>query len=325
MFRPVTDPNILNQLNAGQSAVDQTKQQQNISQPMQDPLVSSPANVLHQQPEMVDTFIGQMPRELPPHLQRGTKENEELIENMIEAGASGPGLGQVVKAPFQLSLKNIAKKIVESKNREKLFHQTQYDRLWDAAKKEGINKIRLNTKYGEDFNKVKKYSSEKYYGALDKFIKNPTLENAQRAQSDLGKLINSNQLNKEVLTSEEQATKKSANKLRDYIKDQMFRDKSGKLNQELKSQYDKISGSYAKNFKPYDIKQINLFEKGKRTPDQLIKSLKSGSFMAERGKEFHPELSRRNTGIEILKNMGLPLTGVGAGFYLRDLLLGNKE
>ena len=277
------------------------------------------------QPEMVETFLGQMPKELPKHLQRGTKENEEMINNMIEAGIGGPGLGQVVKAPFKLSLKNIANKIIEAKNKEKLFHSGQYKKIFDAAKKSGLDKVRLNTKYSGDVNVIKENSAQKYHAALDKFIKNPTLENAQKAQSDLGKLLNSNQLNKDVLTSEERLTRKSAKNLQDYIKEQMFRDKSGKVNQELKSQYDKISKSYGENFKPYDIKQIKLFEQGKRTPEQLVNSLKSGSFMAERGKQFHPELDRRKTLIEGLKHFGLPVSIAGGGYYLLDKLLGNRD
>lgn len=321
MLRQVTDPTLLSQLNAGKEIDNSNpiQEQAPVAQQQQQLFTQQ----IPQQPEMVDTFLGQMPKELP-QLKQGTKENEQLIRDMIESGAGTPGLKTVVQAPFKLTLKNIANKIVEAKNKEKLYHSGQYNKLWEAAKDAGIKRVKLNPKYNNDVNIIKENSSYKYRASLDKFIENPTLENAQKAQSDLGKLINSPQLQKDVLTSEERLTRKSAQNLQDYIKDQMFRDKSGKLNKELKSQYDTISYSYGKNFKPYDIKQIKLYEKGKRTPEQLVNSLRSGSFQAEKG-AAHPEINRRKMAIESLKHFGLPATGLGATYFLMNKLLGDKE
>lgn len=56
------------------------------------------------QPEMVDTFLGRMPRNMP-QFQTGTSENQKMINEMIGAAAGGPGMkllgeGVALAKPF---------------------------------------------------------------------------------------------------------------------------------------------------------------------------------------------------------------------------------
>lgn len=276
---------------------------------------------------MIETFLGRMPKDMP-EFKGGTPENKQLTEDMINSAVGSPGIQSVVQAPFKLSLKNIVKGIIESKNKEKLYHSTEYNKIWNAAKDAGVNDVTI------DYSKLgfptlmKAGVNSKYIRPLKELMINPTLENAQKAQSDLGKFINSQQLSKEVLTSEENAAKEAAIKAQEHIKDMMFRDKAGQINQPLKDAYTKISESYGKNFKPYDIPAIKKYEAGKMTAKQLMTKLKNGEFMAQKG-AVHPEIERRDTAIDFLKHTGVPL-GIGAigatgGSYLLNKLLGKND
>ncbi len=270
-----------------------------------------------------ETIIGRLPKEIP-ELKSGTEENKELIKDLINSAALSPGIKSIVEAPFKLSLKNIAKKLVGEKNAQYLYHANEYNKIWQEGKSLGLDNVNINPKkIGLDILRKNKVN-DKYIRPLEELIKNPTLENSQKAQSDLGKLLNSPQLTKDVLTSEENAIKKIASSAQEHIKDMMFRDKTGKLNQSLKKSYDAVSKSYGENYKPYDIKAIKKYEKGKLTARQLMQKIKSGEFMAQKG-AAHPEIGRREHAIETLKYLGIP-TGIGLGLeggkYLMDKLLG---
>lgn len=272
---------------------------------------------------MVETFLGRMPQSVP-QFKIGTPQNEELVKNMIEGAAGAPGVKTVVQAPMKFSLKNIAKRIIEERNKEKLFHTTQYNRLWDAARKAGIKEVKFNPEEINLKGLIENRANSKYIRPLERFIKNPTLQNAQTAQSDLGKLINSPQLSKEVLGSEEQAVKNYASKAQQHIRDMMFRNEKGEVNQGLKNTYDKITSSYEKNVIPYKDKYITKFAKGKMTEEQLIPKLKEREFMATKGK-VHSELGNRDSAIKIMKYLGIPFSaglGIGAAELLgaKDLI-----
>lgn len=273
------------------------------------------------EPEMVDTFLGKMPKRIAK-LESGTPENEKFINDMIDAAAGGPGIKTIVQAPFKLTLKNIANKVIEAKNKEKLFHDIQYKKIWDSARQAGINNVNFDRNI-LNLNKFKN-AGGKYTDSIKNFIANPSLENAQKAQSDLGKLVNSKELTKDVLTSKEKSLKESAENAQKHIRDRMFRDVQGNVNKQLKDQYDKITKSYGENYKPYDIKNVKLYEKGKRTAKQLVESLKTGSFMAEKG-HLHPEIDRRKLALDSLKYFGLPATGTGAAFYIMNKLLNRSD
>lgn len=267
---------------------------------------------------MIETLIGRLPEKIP-EFESGSTEHKNFVKGMINANAVMPGIKTVVQTPFNLTLGNIAKKIIEQKNKEKLFHTTQYNRLWDLANKAGINNIKFNPNEINIEALTSSGANKKYIRPLQKFIENPTLENAQIAQSDLGKLINSPQLSKGVLTSEENAVKNAAEKAQKHIRDMMFRNEKGEVNQALKSMYDKITASYEKNMIPYKNSSISKYEKGKMTAKQLISKLKSGEFIATKGKA-HPEIEQRDMANQIAKYFGIP-TGVGLGFTGGSYLL----
>lgn len=275
------------------------------------------------QGQSTETLFGRLPKEMP-QFKSGTKENKDLIEDMINNAASMPGIKSAVEIPFKLSLKNIAKKLVGEKNAQRLYHNNEYDKLWKAAEDAGISKVKLNPDEINIEALKAGGANKKYIKPLENLMENPTLKNAQTAQSDLGKLINSPQLSKEVLTSEENAVKNFAEKAQKHIRDMMFRNENGEINQSLKDMYNKVTSSYEKNMIPYKNPAITKYERGKLTPKQLLQKIKSGEFMAQKG-SAHPEINRREHALDALKYLGIP-TGIGLGLeggkYLMDQLLG---
>lgn len=243
--------------------------------------------------ELMDKFVGE------------SRPGGELIRGTIRDIPTIYGVGKIASTlnPFKYTVKNIAKDVMETRGNQKLIHETEYNKVFDKAEKQGFNKVYFD-KNKIDLETIKENSTDKYYGALEKLINDPILKNAQKSQSDLGKLINGRSLNKDILTSPEQATKKAAIEARDYIKDKMFRDQSGKINLPLKKRYDFITKSYEKNVIPYTTnKAINEFKKGDLLPEELIPKLSRGKFAARKGKS-HPEISRRKYVKPVLKALG---------------------
>lgn len=300
--------------------VDSMQSEKSFWEKIQD-FISPESKVDNQGGPLVPTLFGRLPKDIPEYKQ-GTAENKQLINNMIDMTAFTPGLKTVVQAPFKLTLKNIGKSIIDARNKEKLFHSTQYSRLWDAAKKAGINEIKFNPDEINIEALTTSGTNKKYIRPLQKFLENPTLENAQTAQSDLGKLINSPQLSKEVLTSEETASKNAAEAAQKHIRDMMFRNDKGEVNQPLKKMYDDITASYEKNMVPYKSSAISKFGKGKMTAKQLLSKLKSGEFMATKG-AAHPEIEKRDLAIELARTFGVPISiagGLGMALNGKDIL-----
>ncbi len=240
----------------------------------------------------------------------GEKPGGELIRGTFRNIPTISGVGKGLQAinPMRLTSSNIAKNVLKKEDLQKGLHKEMYDKIWSKAEKEGIHKVHYNPD-AVDLPSIKKYSTEKYYGALDNFVKNPSLENAQKAQSDLGKLIRD--LDKRAsLTSEEKSTYVAAEKAQKNIKDSMFRDSSGKLNEKLKNQYDKVTESYGKNVIPYTkSKPIKEYKRKEITEKQLVDKLSRGPFAVKKGKA-HPEIKRREIAKALLKPMGI-IGGLG--------------
>lgn len=251
----------------------------------------------------------------------------ELIKKTIEASPYLYGGAKVLSAfnPLKLSKGAIAQDILSKETIQKSLHNKEYNKIWKQAENEGFNKVHYDPSK-IDIDSIKKYTPEKYYGALENFLNEPVLKNAQKAQSDLGKLIR--EMSRKVsLTSEEKNTLNSAIKARDHIKEKMFINESGELNTPLKNKYDRITSSYEKNVIPYTTnKAIQQYKRGELTKEDLIRNLSQGKFSAQKGAQ-HPELQRRKQAATLLNALGIGGT-TGATFAgtqaLIDKLL-NKE
>lgn len=98
----------------------------------------------------------------------------------------------------------------------------------------------------------------------------------------------------------------------------MFMDKTGNINPAFANQYRQIQQGYAKDVIPYTKnKMLNEYRRGERLPDQVVKSLSSGKFPAQRG-QYHKALMLRRALAKhpVLSN----ITGLGGTGALAFLL-----
>lgn len=219
--------------------------------------------------------------------------------------------------PMKLTQNSIIKNVLSKEALQKGVHEKMYTDLWNQAAKKGFKEVPYKPKLN-DIQAIKKYSTEKSYGSLDKYISNRSLSNAQKAQSDLGKLIRDYR-KKESLTSEQKATYDAAVKIQKNIKDSMFKNKKGEVNTKLQKRYENITKSYGENVIPYSTsKPIKDFKNKDITKEQLINRLSTGKFAAKKGHEHRA--------IAIRKKLGNKYTpyGIGAGLGAGGLAIINK-
>jgi len=252
-----------------------------------------------------------------------------FIRGAVRDSPSLYGAGKLIKTfnPATLSTKNIINDVLTKERLQKGLHTKAYDKIWDEAEKTGFNKVPFNSK-DIDINAIKKHSIEKFYSSTEDFLKEPTLKNAQKAQSDLGKLINSKELNKPVLTSKELATRDAAIKAKEHIKNSMFKNEKGILNKSLKKQYDTLTKSYEKNVIPYSTnKAIQEFKRGDLDAKETLQKISKGKFRAKKG-SAHPQIGNREFAGNALKIGGIS-SGIGGSVvgvnWLLNKLLGNHS
>jgi hypothetical protein len=247
----------------------------------------------------------------------GAASNEQ---DRVGSGVTGAALGggtalaqSLLKGLNGITTSGIAKKISADKSAAKKMASKEYGNLFSEAANRGLDKVKV-----PDINakRIISQSLPRYHEALLNFKKNPTVETAHWAQSDLGAL--KRQFEKldasRGLTSTEHKTYKSVIDAQDKIKKSMF--SNGLDNHpDLSEKYNKLSGKYKETVIPYEsLKQLRNYEQGKLLPKDLIEHLKNN-------KEFKATLMQKYPGIKInqmLKGKGAKLLGgsilTGLGF-----------
>jgi hypothetical protein len=225
-------------------------------------------------------------------LLRGTGRN---AINLLGAKGVGTTLN-----PLNLTAKNIAKDVLRTEKQQVLEHGKRYNKIWNEAEKTGYNQVPVNQKLlSDNLSTIEKYKTPREYQSLEDFILEPTLQNAQKAQSDMG--IIHRQLEKKSrrgsLTSEEQAIYKAAKDAEKHIENNMFKDGKGNVNNALQSEYQKLSKSYRQNVVPYKYNQaIQKYKADEILPRELVNSLSKGEFAAKKGGEHRAIGIRNNLG-----------------------------
>lgn len=245
-------------------------------------------------------------------------EGENLIRGITRNAFNIAGLGKVASTinPLNLTSKSIAKDIVNSEALQKKEHNKLYNGIWSDAEKTGFNHVPINEKLlSDNLSVIEKYKTPKEYQSLENFILNPSLQNAQKAQSDMGiihRKLEENSRNRS-LTSEERALYNAAKESENHIESNMFKNNKGNVNQLLKDKYSKVTASYRDNVVPYKYNSaIQAFKNKEMLPNELINSLSKGEFMAKRG-SFHPELKLRKLILPVLG--GATAIGLGNKLY----------
>lgn len=226
----------------------------------------------------------------------------------------------------------IIKNVLNTEKQMKAKYSGQnglYNQLSEEAKSRGMNLDHINPK-DIDIETIKKYTSPKHTEALDAFLKDKNLTTAQKAISDLG-YIERRLDSKMTLLEPEKEQLKAVRDAKNYIQENMFKDKEGITHYDLLDKHKAIQKGYATEVIPYTKNQaIQSYKKGEKLPGEMVSSISRGKFAAQRGK-FHPEIARRKKFEKISKNpfakgIGLGvggLTGVDIGKGLYDEMFGS--
>jgi hypothetical protein len=178
--------------------------------------------------------------------------------------------------------KGLAKEISSGRDVAKEKYRGLYNALFQEAEKKGLTKIE-KPRIKSDL--IEKNSMPKYHTALKEFLGKPTIENAHKAQSDLGKLERAMEKSDAInpLTSSQQRTYRAVQDAKNKIKESMFKD-----HPELSKKYSEITGGYRSDVIPYTSnKSLNQFTKGELGHQKLIQRLKNNdAFMLALGKQY---------------------------------------
>ena len=155
-------------------------------------------------------------------------------------------------------------------------------------------------------------------------MEDPTIRNAQKAQSDMG--IIHRQLEKKSrsgsLTSEEQSIYKAAHEAEKHIESNMFKNTSGNINNALQNKYQKLTKSYRQNVVPYKYNQaIQKYKAGESLPEELVNALSKGEFAAKKGSK-HKAIGIRNN-LPGIATAGSGLGALGGLEYLYKQMFGD--
>lgn len=294
-------------------------------------------NVGNLVPQGIKDKIPSMPN-IDPYKLMGTEEKsittpggmlQTAGELMAPGMAASKGAKGILEAVKKLRTKNIAKNIIEQKNSVKKEYNELYTKLFDEAKKRGLGQTEievpeLNHKF------IMKNTTPRYHKSLAEFTESPTIENAQKAQSDLGKLINKlegiDTSSVNSLTSSERKVLQTAKETQKKIKDKMFKGEVAGEHPDLANTYEEINKGYKENVIPYTKnKAIRSYQNKELSESKLIKRLKNNdAFMINRG-HAHKDIIMRD---RLIKGIGAG--GVGAaGYYgaqsILKKLLGTGE
>lgn len=215
-------------------------------------------------------------------------------ESGVEGVAAGliPGIGSLVKAPLS---KTIAGNLLKDKDAVKSLYNAKYTGLFDQAAQQGIThvsipKININT--------IKDSGMPKYYKSLQKFMTNPTLENAHWAQSELGGLERNLQkvAERTGLTPAQTKAYNEAIKAKEKIRKVMFSEHNLGSQPELAKTYEKLTHGYKQDVIPWNsAKGLEDFRRGKLKASSLTKKLISNDeFLAQLGGNY-PSLKINKT------------------------------
>jgi hypothetical protein len=251
---------------------------------------------------------------------------ESLIRGTTRNALSLLGAGKVasVSNPLNLTAKNIAKDVLNTADQNKKIYSGLYTNLWNESAKNGINDM-SHIVPSIDINTLRQFSPKKKIVGVEDFLKNPTLENAHRAKSDL--LAMDRKLND--LTTMNRGEQKHSTAVKNAIsdiQDNMFKNPQGQLNNSLLDKYNTIQKGYATEVVPYKNKAINKFKQNKISAKELVNSLSRGEFNAMRG-QYHPAIGIRN----MLRNhpyvygLGTGAGIAGAAKMLYDNIMRNQS
>jgi len=219
--------------------------------------------------------------------------------------------------PLKFTDKSLAKDVMRTREKNIENYSREYKNLWKDAEQKGFGDALYNIDI--DMKALKKYSPGKSIEGVMEFNKNPTLENAHNAKSDLLR-IQRDLMKLPTLRTAERRQLEAATNAIDNLKQNMFKDATGNYDQKMLDKYEKIQKGYANEVIPYKNKPINEFLRNELSEKELINALSKRAFARKRG-EFHPRIKLKN---KIKDHPYLTAAGLGGlGTLLYNDMMGN--
>ena len=236
-------------------------------------------------------------------LTRGLMRNALAIAPATKAAS--------VLNPMKFTYKSLAKDVLKAREKNIGDYGNRYENLWKEAEGKGFGDALYDIDV--DMKTIKKYSPNKGIKGLEDFDKNPTLQNAHNAKSDLLRIKRDLDKLTTLRTAERQQLG-AVNNAIDSINNNMFRGSDGKIHEGMKQKYGELQEGYRNEVVPYKNKAINEFMRGESSEKELINSLSKRAFARKRGK-FHPRIEIKNKLDKIPYLKGAGGLGLGALIY----------
>ena len=237
-------------------------------------------------------------------LTRGIARNALTIAPAVKAAS--------ILNPLNLTAKNIAKDVLNTRKKNIGHYGNRYEGLWKEAEGKGFSDALYDVDV--DMKTIKKYSPNRGIKGIEDFDRDPTLQNAHNAKSDLLRIKRDLDKQTTLRTAERQQLL-AVNDAIDSLNKNMFKGSDGKIHEGMKQKYNDIQEGYRNDVVPYRNKAINEFMRGESSAEELVNSLSKRAFYAKKG-EYHKGLKNRKllkSHPDILKS--IPAAAIGAAAY----------
>lgn len=203
--------------------------------------------------------------------------------------------------------KGILKQLAKDKAKQLSVAQKEYGELFSTAAEKGYTHALPTEGVKKQADLILKNSPARFHPAYEKYLADPTIENAHWAQSELGaleryydKLSSTN-----PLTPTQHKAAKAVSNARKEIKKAMFQENALGGNPALASRYDNLATKYRENVIPYTrLQELSEVEAGKMRPSTARKRLM-------KDEEFMIQLANKYPGLNLYSPIMQKLLGYG--------------
>jgi hypothetical protein len=218
------------------------------------------------------------------YVQSGSSDPTEAY-NLPSSRLIGAAAGGALGGLGQLSDKALADRLSAIRKREKDSASAGYNSLFDTAKERGITdkSMKIPSIDMEDLNKN---LSAKYRPSVQRYMSNPNLETAHKAQSDIGKMINDIYSKKGGLTSSQIDAYPMLQDAQKRLRGQMVGHLSKHDSSDLADLYAALTKNYSQNVAPYNIDALKKYSNDRKRPGSVMSEIYSKSnepFMLAKG------------------------------------------
>lgn len=220
---------------------------------------------------------------------RGALSGAAIGEQEPGGRAGAAALGGALSLPLGLPTRKIADNILKRSNAVKKSYSMKYGDYFDKAQRAGINDIQKPTSVDIDTLDKLPANLKKHLGSLKQYAKNPSLEKAHAAQSDLGLI----QRNFKPISNEERATANAVDRARKRVTGDALMELSKQGRGDLAREYRSIQEGYKRDVVPYLDQNIKKYKNKKITSNSLVKKLEEDPEFEITARKHHPDLLRR--------------------------------